>query len=71
MILYLVLNVEDSTEHIILDICLSKEKAYKLQDEYRDNFKEAHYDNPEDIIIVEELNIDDFVDEEVIWSYDS
>lgn len=71
MILYLVVNIEDSAEHFILDICLSRDKAYELQEQYRNNFKEANYDNPEDIIIVEEINSDDFIDEEVIWSCDA
>lgn len=69
MILYLVENVEDRNEVVILNICRDRDKAFELQEEYRKNFKDQKYNNPEDIIEVEELDLDE-LDDEIVWSYD-
>lgn len=68
MVLYLVENVENRNEVIILDICRDKGKAFELLEEYRQNFRTNGYKSPEDIIDVEELDLDD--NDDVIWSYD-
>lgn len=69
MILYLVENVEDRNEVVILNICRDRDKAFELQEEYRKNFRDQKYNNPEDIIEVEELDLDE-LDDEIVWSYD-
>lgn len=69
MILYLVENVEDRNEVVILNICRNRDKAFELQEEYRKNFRDQKYNNPEDIIEVEELDLDE-LDDEIVWSYD-
>lgn len=71
MILYLVENIENENEIVILDICNSEEKAIELVNIYRNNFKELGRDDPNEIIGYEELIVHENTNNNVIWSYDS
>lgn len=67
--IYLVMNVQDKEEKVILDICSNETKARELQKKYIGNFRVNHYDDAEDIIDVEYLDLSED-EKDVIWSYD-
>lgn len=67
--IYLVMNVQDKEEKVILDICSNETKARELQKKYISNFRINHYDDAKDIIDVEYLDLSED-EKDVIWSYD-
>lgn len=69
MKIYLVENVEDESEITILDIFTNRELAIKYRDRYRNNFEDLGYENADDIITVEIVDVQPN-DEEAIWSFE-
>jgi hypothetical protein len=57
MKLYLVINVEDSRDHFIINITTDFESAYRLANRYKANFGKANLTSEgEDIIVIEEID---------------